>query len=197
DKLTLFATNGKSYTLAVADLPGGRGNGEPIRIILDLGPGEEPVQVVIAGEGRTFLLVSTAGHGLFIKEEDTSANTRKGKQLLNLAEGAELVVARPLPKTPGEKDFVAAVSSGRKLLIFPAAELPTMTRGKGVILQRSTKGTLTDAKLVDMKEGLTWIDKAGREQTEPTWKKWIGKRGGAGTTVPKGFPRNLKLGGAS
>ncbi|NRA31084.1 MAG: DNA topoisomerase IV subunit A [Parvularculaceae bacterium] len=197
EKLTIFATSGKSYTIAVGEFPGGRGHGEPIRILLDMGSGDEPVTVLVAGEGRTFLLASSAGHGLFINEADTLANTRKGKQLLNLADGAELVVARALPKEPGAKDFVAAVASNRKLLIFPAAELPTMTRGKGVILQKSAKATLVDAKLVDPKEGLTWIDRAGREQSETTWKKWTGKRGGAGTAVPKGFPRNLKLGNAT
>lgn len=197
DKLSLFSTAGKSYTLAVSELPGGRGQGEPIRLLIDLGPGDEPVTVLKQEEGRVFLLASTAGHGLFVKEEDTAANTRKGKQLLNLAAGAEMVVARPLPKVPTDKDFVASVTSNRKLLLFPASELPTMTRGKGVILQKSARANLVDAKLVDRKVGLTWVDRAGREQSEPKWKNWVAKRGGAGTAVPKGFPRNLKLGGAT
>ncbi|MEE4210871.1 MAG: DNA topoisomerase IV subunit A [Parvularcula sp.] len=197
DRLLTFASNGKSYSLAVSDLPGGRGQGEPIRLLLDLGPGEEPVEVFIAEGDRHFLLVSDAGHGLFVKEEDALANTRKGKQLLNLAPGAELVVARPVSKAPTDKDYIASVSSNRKLLIFPAADVPVMSRGKGVILQRSAKAAITDAKLLDPKEGLTWIDRAGREQSEPGWKQWVGKRGGAGSAVPKGFPRNLKLGGGT
>jgi topoisomerase-4 subunit A len=197
DRLTLFATNGKAYALAVSELPGGRGQGEPIRLLLDLGPGEELVDVMIAGEGRTFLLASSAGHGLFVEEKDTIANTRKGKQLLNLAAGAEMVVARPLDRSPTDRDFVASVTSNRKLLIFLANELPTMTRGKGVILQKSAAASLVDAKLVDPKEGFTWRDRAGREQSETKWKEWVGKRGGAGRQVPKGFPKNLKLGGAS
>jgi topoisomerase-4 subunit A len=194
DRLLTFASNGKSYSLAVADLPGGRGQGEPIRLLFDLGPGEEPVDVFIAEGGRHFLLVSDAGHGLFVREEDAVANTRKGKQLLNLAAGAELKVARPVDRAPTDKDYVVSVTSNRKLLVFPAAEVPVMTRGKGVILQRSAKASLVDAKLLDPKEGLTWIDRAGREQSEPKWKDWLGKRGGAGQAVPKGFPRNLKLG---
>ncbi len=194
EKLTLFSTAGKSYSLAIADLPGGRGQGEPIRLIADMGAGEEPLSILKAEEGRTFLLASTAGHGLFVEEKDTLANTRKGKQLMNLAAEAEMVVARVLPKAPGPKDFVAAVASNRKLLIFSAEELPTMTRGKGVLLQKSAKATLVDAKLVDPKIGLTWRDRAGREQSETGWKGWLGKRGSAGTAVPKGFPRNLKLG---
>ncbi|NNU16395.1 DNA topoisomerase IV subunit A [Parvularcula sp. ZS-1/3] len=194
DKLTLFSTSGKSYTLAVADLPGGRGQGEPIRILVDMASGDEPLTLLKQEEGRTFLLASSAGHGLFVEEKDVSANTRKGKQLLNLAAGAEMVVARVLPATPTDKDYVASVTSNRKLLIFPASELPTMTRGKGVILQKSARASLVDAKLVQPSEGFTWKDRAGREQSESKWKSWQGKRGGAGTAVPKGFPKNLKLG---
>ena len=195
DRLLIFATSGKSYTLAVGDLPGGRGHGEPIRLLLDMATGDEPVNVLIAGAGRTFLLASSAGHGLFIAEEDALANTRKGKQLLNLPPDAELVVARPTPRAPTETDYVAAVTSNRKLLVFPAADVPVMSRGKGVILQRSAKASLVDAKLVTPEEGLTWVDRAGREQSEAGWKQWVGKRGGAGSAVPKGFPRSLKFGG--
>jgi topoisomerase-4 subunit A len=129
-----------------------------------------------------------------VAESDTVATTRKGKQLLNLADGAEMVVARPSEHAPSDKNYVAAVSSARKLLIFPAADVPLMTRGKGVILLRSAKGQLTDAKLFSPSEGFTWFDRAGREQSEPKWRDWTGKRGGAGSAVPKGFPRNLKLG---
>ncbi|MEM1410013.1 MAG: DNA gyrase C-terminal beta-propeller domain-containing protein, partial [Pseudomonadota bacterium] len=195
DRILIFATNGKSYTVQVNELPGGRGQGEPIRLLVDMGAGDEVVHVLVASEDRTFLLVSSAGHGLFIAEADTVANTRKGKQLLNLADGAELKVARAFDAAPGPKDYVASVTSNRRLLIFPASDLPTMSRGKGVVLQRSAKASLVDAVLVDPKEGLTWTDRAGREQREATWKKWIGKRGAAGSTVPKGFPRNLSFGG--
>jgi topoisomerase-4 subunit A len=193
EKLTVFSTAGKAYTLAISDLPGGRGQGEPIRLILSLQPGEDALSVITQGEGRTFLLASSAGHGLFVEEKDTVATTRKGKQLLNLAGGAEMVVARPSEEGPGERSYVAAVSSTRKLLVFPAGDVPVMTRGKGVVLQRSASGQLTDAKLFTAKEGFTWLDRAGREQSEPRWKDWLGKRGGAGSAVPRGFPRNLKL----
>ncbi|MCQ8185751.1 DNA topoisomerase IV subunit A [Parvularcula maris] len=193
EKLTVFSTAGKAYTLAIQDLPGGRGQGEPIRLILSLQPGEDALSVITQGEGRTFLLASSAGHGLFVEEKDTVATTRKGKQLLNLSGEAEMVVARPSEEGPGDKSYIAAVSSARKLLVFPAAGVPVMTRGKGVVLQRSTKGQLTDAKLFTAKEGFTWLDRAGREQSEPKWKEWLGKRSGAGSPVPRGFPRNLKL----
>ncbi|MEO1658847.1 MAG: DNA topoisomerase IV subunit A [Pseudomonadota bacterium] len=193
DKIYAFATNGKSYTLAVSELPGGRGQGEPIRLIIDLGAGEDVMAIDLAAEGRTFLLASSAGHGLMVEEKDVVANTRKGKQLLNLADGAEMVAARALPQAPGPKDHVASVTSNRKLLVFPIADVPLMTRGKGVIFQRSGTASLVDAAIVTAKEGLTWTDKAGREQSEPTWRSWVGRRGGAGKQVPKGFPRSLKF----
>ena len=128
-----------------------------------------------------------------VEEKDVIANTRKGKQLLNLADGAEMVSARALAAAPGPKDHVASVTSNRKMLIFPATEVPLMTRGKGVIFQRSGTASVVDVAIVTPKEGLTWTDKAGREQSEPAWKPWIGRRGGAGKQVPKGFPRSLKF----
>ncbi|MEM9810393.1 MAG: DNA topoisomerase IV subunit A [Pseudomonadota bacterium] len=194
DKVFLFSTHGKSYTLSVSDLPGGRGQGEPLRIIVDLGADADVTSMTLVSEARTFLLVSSAGHGLFVEEKDIIANTRKGKQLLNLAEGAEMVTARPLDTAPGPKDHVASVTSNRNMLVFPATDVPLMTRGKGVIFQKSGTASVVDATLIRAKAPLTWVDRAGREQSEAAWKNWLGRRGGAGKQVPKGFPRNLKFG---
>ncbi|MEM9989693.1 MAG: DNA gyrase C-terminal beta-propeller domain-containing protein, partial [Pseudomonadota bacterium] len=194
DKVMLFGTNGKFFTLDVKDLPGGRGYGEPVRLMIDLGNEHDLAEMFIYQGDRTLLLASSAGHGLFVKEEDVLATTKKGKQILNLAAGAEAQVCRLLEEAPGEKDWAASLGTNRKLVIFPASELPTMTKGKGVQLQKFSSGGLADAKIFTSKEGLTWVDRAGRVQSEPKWRPWVGKRAQAGKTVPKGFPRAASFG---
>ncbi|MEM8985946.1 MAG: DNA topoisomerase IV subunit A [Pseudomonadota bacterium] len=190
DKISLFATNGKFYGLDVKDLPGGRGHGEPIRLMVDLGNDEDVVDAFVYQGDRKFLVASTSGHGFVVNEEDCLATTRKGKQVLNPPAGAEACVCRA-----GEGDMVAVVGDNRKLLIFEAEDLPEMTRGKGVVLQKYAKGGLSDAKLFVKKAGFTWLDRAGREQSERTWRQWLGKRAQAGKLPPKGFPRSNKFGG--
>ncbi|WP_051881521.1 DNA topoisomerase IV subunit A [Parvularcula oceani] len=195
DRLMLLGTNGKFYTLGVADLPGGRGHGEPIRLTIDLGNEHDLSAAFLYKGDRMILLASSAGHGLIVREEDAVASNRKGKQVLNVAEGAEAQVCRILDKLPTRADYVAALGANRKLLVFPADELPVMTRGKGVQLQKVGDGGLADAKVFTAKEGLTWVDRAGRQQSEAQWKAWVGKRGQVGKLVPKGFPRSGRFGG--
>ena len=191
DKVMLFGTDGRFYTLEVRDLPGGRGHGEPIRLTVDLGNDQSVVEAFIYSGDRKFLLASSSGHGFVAKEEDCLATTRKGKQLLNVAAGAEAVVCRP-----AEGDMVASVGENKKFLVFPVAELPEMARGKGVVLQKFQKGGLSDAKVFSRKEGLAWIDRSGRQQTVEGWKEFVGKRAQAGRVAPKGFPSNKKFGRA-
>ena len=194
DKVMLFGTNGKFYTLDVRDLPGGRGHGEPVRLMLDIG-NDQGISAMFVYQGeRTLLLASTAGHGLFVAETDCLATTKKGKQVLNVAAGVEAVVCRLLENPPDKNDLVASVGSNRKMVIFPAEELPVMTRGKGVQLQKFSSGNLADAKVFSKKEPLSWKDRAGRVQTETKWKPWLGKRAQAGKIVPKGFPRAISFG---
>jgi len=194
EKVMLFGTNGKFYTLDVKDLPGGRGNGEPIRLMIDLGNDESIAEVFVFKGGRTLLLASTAGHGFFANEDDVLATTKKGKQVLNVPSGAEAVVCRLMDEAPGKDTMLASLGTNRKLLIFPAEELPTMTRGKGVVLQKVTGGNLADAKTFSKKEELSWKDRAGRVQSEAKWKDWLGKRAQAGKIVPKGFSRAMSFG---
>jgi topoisomerase-4 subunit A len=183
DRLMLFGTDGKFYTLDVHALPGGRGHGEPIRLMIDLANDQAVAAAFLYEGGRRFLVASTSGHGFFVKEEDCVGSTRKGKQVLNVPAGAEAAVCRP-----GAGNLVAAVGENRKLLIFPSEELPEMSRGKGVQLQKFNSGGLSDAKTFDKAEGLTWIDRSGRTQTVDGWKEYVGKRAQAGRVVPKGFP---------
>ncbi|WP_370337663.1 DNA topoisomerase IV subunit A [Parvularcula marina] len=195
DKVMLFATNGKFFTLDVKDLPGGRGHGEPFRLMIDLGNEHDLAQIFLYQGGRMLLVASSAGHGLFVKEDDVLATTKKGKQVLNPAQGAEAQVARIINGEPGEDGWIAAVGTNRKLIIFPASELPIMSRGKGVQLQKYSGGAaLSDAKYFTQEEGLTWTDKAGRSQIEAGWHDWTGKRAQAGKIVPKGFPRSNNFG---
>ena len=136
-----------------------------------------------------FIVASSTGHGFIVAEEDCLSTTRKGRQVLNVPAGAEAVVCRP-----ATGDMVAAVGENKKLLIFPAAELPEMSRGKGVKLQKFQKGGLCDAKIFSKAVGLTWVDRAGRTQSVEDWKLYMGKRAQAGRIAPKGFPTSKKFG---
>ncbi|WP_428408374.1 DNA topoisomerase IV subunit A [Hyphococcus sp.] len=189
DKLMLFATNGKFYALDVANLPGGRGHGEPIRLMVDMGNDDAVVSAFLYQGGRKFLLASSSGHGFIAPEDECLSNTRKGKQVLNVAADAEAAVCRP-----AEGDMLAVVGDNKKFLVFEASELPEMTRGKGVVLQKYQNGGLSDAKLFTKKEGLTWTDRSGRTQTVDDWKSYLGKRAQAGKIKPKGFPTSNKFG---
>ncbi len=194
EKLMLFATNGKFFTLDVKDLPGGRGHGEPFRLMIDLGNEHDLAEVFVYEGSRVLLLASSAGHGLFANEDDCLATTKKGKQVQNPAAGAAAQVCRLMPAEPDKNDMLASVGTNRKLVIFPASELPVMSRGKGVQLQKFSSGGLGDAVVFPKKEGLTWYDRAGRQQSADDWKGWVGKRAQAGKTVPKGFPRVASFG---
>lgn len=194
DKLMLFVTNGKFYTLDVSGLPGGRGHGEPIRLMVDMGNDDAVVTAFIVQGGRKFLVASSSGHGFIAPEDDCISNTRKGKQVLNVPAGAEAAVCRPVPAGKGAGDMLAVVGENKKFLVIPTTELPEMTRGKGVVLQKYQKGGLSDAKLFSKKEGLTWVDRSGRTQTVDDWKGFVGKRAQAGRIAPKGFPTSKKFG---
>ena len=189
DKLMLFGTDGKFYGFDVKDLPGGRGHGEPIRLTVDLGNDQTVLAAFLYEGERRFLVASSSGHGFFVKEEDCLATTRKGKQVLNVPTGAEAVVCRP-----AEGDMLAVVGDNKKFLVFPASDLPEMTRGKGVVMQKFHSGGLSDAKAFSKKEGLTWVDRSGRQQTIDGWKPFVGKRAQAGKIAPKGFPTSRKFG---
>ena len=191
DKLILFATNGKFFTLDASQLPGGRGHGEPVRLIVDLEENQDFAECFVHDPGRKLLVASTAGYGFVVPEEEVVASTRKGKQILNVGAGEEACVCVPV-----DGDHVATMGENRKMLIFPLEEVNEMTRGKGTILQRFKDGALADARVFYKKEGLTWVDAAGRTFTL-AWsdlREWVGQRSQAGRVAPKGFPRSNKFG---
>ena len=191
-KCLVLATNGRFYTLEAAKLPGGRGHGEPIRLFIDLEQEADLVRVFSYQGTRKLLLASAHGRGFVVSEDECVANTRKGKQVLNVAppDGA-----RALAVVEGE--LVATIGENRKLVIFPIDQVPEMSRGRGVRLQRYKDGGLSDIKTFKAQEGLSWTDAAGRafSLTLKELADWRGNRADAGRLAPKGFPRSNKFRG--
>ena len=190
-KLTLFATNGRFYTLDAQKLPGGRGHGDPIRMMIDLEGDAGIVALFVAKGGRKFLVASHDGQGFIVNEDDCIANTRKGKQVLNVNPPNEAAAI-----TVVDGDTVAVIGENRKMLIFPLEQVPEMARGRGVRLQRYKNGGLSDVTAFTAKDGLTWRDSAGRVFSA-SWKEladWRGNRADAGRLPPRGFPTSNKFG---
>jgi topoisomerase IV subunit A len=186
-KLLVFATNGRFYTLEAAKLPGGRGHGEPIRLFVDLEQEADLVAVFRHQGGRRFLVGSAQGRGFVVPEDECLANTRKGKQVLNVTPPD---AARAVAVVEGE--LVASIGANRKMVIFPLDQVPEMARGRGVRLQRYKDGGLSDLKTFTAEEGLSWTDTAGRafSLTLKELADWRGNRADAGRLAPKGFPRS-------
>ncbi len=195
DKLIVFTTNGKFFTLEGNQLPGGRGHGEPVRLMVDLEENHEIVELFVHEPGRKLIVASTSGNGFIVPEDEVLASTRKGKQVLNVDADAEARVCVPVP--PGA-DMCATMGENRRMLVFSLDEVNEMTRGKGIILQRFKDGGLSDVRPFVKKAGLTWLDSAGRTFTleGSELKEWIGQRAQAGRTAPKGFPRSNRFGPA-
>jgi topoisomerase IV subunit A len=193
DKLLLLASNGKVFTLPADQLPGGRGHGEPVRLMVDLEENHAFVEIFVHEPGRKLLVAATSGHGFVVPEDEMVAMTRKGKQVLNVDEPAEACAC-----VPADGDMVASIGENRKMLIFRLDELPEMTRGKGVRLQRYKDGNLSDVRTFRADDGLTWLDPAGRTYALPMseLKDWLGERAQAGRLAPRGFPKSNKFGPA-
>ena len=191
DRIMLFSSSGKFFTLDGAKLPGGRGNGEPVRLICDLDAAEEIVALFVYAPGTKLLVASTEGDGFIVAADECLATTRKGKQVLNVKMPAEAQVCVPVP---AEADHVASIGDNRKLVIFKLSELPEMARGKGVRLQKFKDGGLSDVQCFKLSAGLSWRDSAGRVQTVGELGEWVGERAQAGRMPPKGFPRSNRFG---
>ncbi|MGB1908652.1 MAG: DNA topoisomerase IV subunit A [Candidatus Puniceispirillaceae bacterium] len=187
DKLLVFAQNGRFYTLSCDRLPKGRGFGEPLNLMVDVPVDSPLVSLIKAGEGNLLVAAST-GHGLVIDMKSAMAQTRSGKQVLNLSGNARAVACCV---TTG--DHVAVVGQNRRLLVFKLDEVPEMQRGKGVILQRYKDGDLSDIKVFTLADGLSWQMGGGRTRTETDLLAWQGKRGAAGKLPPNGFPRPARF----
>ncbi|TPK23598.1 DNA topoisomerase IV subunit A [Mesorhizobium sp. B2-5-9] len=191
DKVLVFTTGGKFYTIGADRLPGGRGHGEPIRIIVDMDNDQDIVTAFVHDPKRKLLLASFDANGFIVPEEEVVANTRKGKQVMNVKAPDE--AKRCVPVTG---DHLAIVGENRKMLVFALSEIPEMGRGKGVRLQKYKDGGLLDLKPFTLETGLSWQDSADRTFTRSREElaEWIGTRASAGRMVPKGFPRTGKFG---
>lgn len=197
DKVLVFTTTGKFYTIGVDRLPGGRGHGEPIRLMVDMDNDADIVTAFAHAPGRKLLVASSAGNGFVVGESEVAANTRKGRQVMNVKMPDEAALCRFIATDGGAgPDHVAVVGENRKLLIFPLDQIPEMARGKGVRLQRYKDGGIRDAKVFAMADGLSWQDSSGRTFTRSAGElaEWMGVRAGAGRMVPKGFPRSGTFG---
>jgi len=192
DRLLLVTTGGKAYTLGADKLPGGRGHGEPLRIMVDMENDQDVLTAFVHDPARKLLIASTAGNGFVVPEAEMIANTRKGKQIMNVTmpDEAKLVV-------PVSGDHVAVVGENRKMVVFPLAQVPEMSRGKGVRLQKFKDGGISDIRCFAIADGLTWVDTAGRSfmKSKDELIEWLGNRADAGHTLPKGFPRSGKFSG--
>ncbi len=189
DRLCLFGSNGRAYTLRVADLPRGRGDGQPIRLLAEMTNADEVITLFVWREGARYLVATVGGRGFVAAAADLLAERKGGKQVLNTRPGEEALLC-----IPAEGDHVATVGDNRKLLVFPLDQAPVLARGSGVILQRFKEGGLKDAKVFRLADGLTW--RLGEKtRTETALRDWLGERAQAGRLPPNGFPRSGLFGG--
>ena len=191
DKVLLFATNGRFYTLGADKLPGGRGHGEPVRLMIDLGNDERIVSLSVYKPGSKLIIAAETGRGFVAEADKVIASTKNGKQVMNVEDGKNKATTALLIKEG--HDQIAVVGQNRKLLIFPLDQMPEMTRGRGAILQKYKGGTLGDIICFNSADGLSWEMRGGKTRTETDLLPWAGKRGQVGRMPPHGFPSNNKF----
>ncbi len=189
DKLLLFASDGRFYTLPCDKIPRGKGQGEPVRLMIDMENDVDIVDMNIYKEGQKLLIASSNGKGFVVESSEIVAQTRSGKQILSVTEGNKAVVC-----AIAEGDHVAIIGDNRKLLVFPITQIPPMKKGQGVALQKYKDGGLSDIQVFTLKDGLSW-QLGGKIRTEMDLKPWIGNRADAGRLPPTGFPRSNKFTG--
>jgi topoisomerase-4 subunit A len=188
DRLIVWGSDGRAYTVPASSLPGGRGMGEPLRLMVDLPNETEVVDLFVHDPARRVLLASDAGDGFVTAEAELLSQRRAGKAVLTVRGGRALA-----PKPVGQRDHVACIGENRKLLVFPLSDLPEMQRGKGVRLQRFRDGGLSDVAVIRLADGLRWRDPAGRLRHEADLTEWLGARAQAGRMAPRGFPRDNRF----
>ncbi len=187
DRLCLFATQGRAYTLKAGDLPRGRGDGQPVRLIAEMTNEDDVRALFVLRDGARYLVASNAGRGFIVKSEDLVSEKRTGKQVLNMKPGEEATIC-----APSNGDHLAVIGDNKKLLVFPLDQVPEMARGAGVMLQKYRDGGMRDAKVFRLADGLTW--KLGEKtRTETALRDWLGERAQAGRLPPNGFPKSGKF----
>jgi topoisomerase-4 subunit A len=191
DKIVVASTAGRFYTLTADKLPGGRGHGEPVKLMADMDAAEDVVGIFVHRPDRKLLVVSTEGRGFVVPEVEVLANTRKGKVIMSVGAGEEMRLC-----VTAAGDTVAILGENRKMLLFPLSQVPEMVRGKGVRLQKYKDGTVADARVFAKADGMTWVDSSGRTFNRPMseLKEWMGERAQAGRIRPDGFPHSNRFG---
>ncbi len=184
DRLCLLASDGRAYTIKAADIPRGRGDGQPLRLLVELDNDGDVSTLFVWRDDRKYLVASSGGRGFIVGASELIAEKRTGKQVLSLREGERATIC-----VPAEGDHVAVVGDNRKLLVFPLAQVPELARGTGVMLQKYKDGGLADAKVFVLAEGLSWrLGEKTRVETDLA--PWLGDRAQAGRLPPNGFPRS-------
>ncbi|WP_339861055.1 DNA topoisomerase IV subunit A [Paremcibacter congregatus] len=186
DKMILVASNGRFYTLGCDKLPGGRGHGEPVRLMIDLPNEEEIIGLFVHQPGKKIMVVSERGRGFMLDADNVIASTKNGKQVMNVEDGKNKVAVCRIIED--EDDHVAIIGTSRKMLIFPIDQMPQMNRGRGPILQKYNEAQLGDIISFKAEEGLSWPMKGGKTRTETDLTAWLGRRGSVGRMPPHGFP---------
>ena len=187
DRLCLFATNGRAHTLRATDLPRGRGDGQPVRILAELANEDDVAALFILRDGVRYLVASDSGRGFVVTSDNLLAEKRTGKQVLNLKPGERMLVCNP-----AVGDHLAVIGENKKLLVFPLDQVPELARGAGVMLQKYKDGGMKDVRAFRLADGLTW--RLGEKtRTETDLRTWQGDRGQTGRPAPNGFPRSLKF----
>ncbi len=187
DRLIVFTSDGKFYTIGCNDISGGKGFGEPLNLMVDLAQNASIVTMFIYSEGRKILLAAKNGKGFLVESEDILAQTKNGKQILNISDGLDASVC-----LSASGDHVAVIGENRRLVIFPLAEIPVMKRGTGVIFQKYKNGKMSDLKIFKLEEGLSW-QYGAKQGIEKKLTPWLAKRASPGRLPPPGFPRNNKF----
>ena len=188
DKLALLATNGRVYTLKGADIPRGRGDGQAIRLLVELANEDGVLALFVPDAGQKYLVASSTGRGFILPGAELTSERRAGKTILVLKPGEEWQACVPV-----KGDHVAVIGQNRKLLVFPLEQLPEMPKGTGVQLQKYKDGGLADVKTFSLAAGLTWRI-GDKLRVEQKLAEWLGARAAVGKMPPNGFPRSNKFG---
>jgi topoisomerase IV subunit A len=189
DKLSIFASNGRFYSVGCDKLPSGRGFGEPIRLLVDIPNDADVVSVRVFADDVKYVVAARDGRGFIVPSSETFAQTRAGKQILNVDDPSDAVICNVIEP---HHDHLAIISKDRKMLVFPLNQIPEMNKGKGVILQKYKSSEISDVKTFKLKEGLTFTS-GTREMHVPNIKEWVGERAQVGKLPPNGFPRSNKF----
>jgi topoisomerase-4 subunit A len=188
DKLVIFASDGRFFTIGCDKLPGARGHGEPLRLMIELDDATKIIDVFTYKPGRKRVVASKAGYGFLLPEDETISARKAGKSVLNV-DGTSALISL----VADDGDHLAVIGDNGKILAFPLSELPEMSRGKGVKLQSYREGALRDAVVFKEAEGVASVDSAGRTRVWTEWRDWLGRRAGAGRLAPKGFPQSKRF----